>query len=319
MGAQFAGGIRNLNSDYIVANDLAKATGGQAFQGNNGLASALLDATEDGGNYYSLTYAPSNLNYDGSLRKIQVKLAKSGYHLSYRQSYFADDPNAPVSDSEKKKKNQSDEDTPEQAVLKAQERPLYACLQQGAPLLHQVIFKVRIHAEGAPTLATPEQMLKLAQQPAYTQGKRQPSSKVPKPVQIQKYAIYYVVASRQLKRTNDSSIPLEFAAVAYNADGWVVNSIFEKAAPEGEPNPWAESQPEVPESWEPVRRDVYRALQELDVPAGATSIRVAVRDSATDRVGAMEIPLPLAPEPESGKVVPSAQTPAQPSAPVNAN
>jgi hypothetical protein len=35
----------------------------------------------------------------------------------------------------------------------------------------------------------------------------------------------------------------------------------------------------------------------LDVPVDAVWIRVAVRDVATDRIGTMEIQLPLAPEP----------------------
>ena len=36
--------------------------------------------------------------------------------------------------------------------------------------------------------------------------------------------------------------------------------------------------------------------QELEVPLAATSVRFAVRDITTDRIGAMEISLPLAPE-----------------------
>jgi len=41
---------------------------------------------------------------------------------------------------------------------------------------------------------------------------------------------------------------------------------------------------------------MYRAQQHIDVPVGATSIRVAVRDISTDRIGAMEVALPLAAE-----------------------
>jgi hypothetical protein len=36
--------------------------------------------------------------------------------------------------------------------------------------------------------------------------------------------------------------------------------------------------------------------QELEVPLAATSVRFAVRDITSDRIGAMEINLPLAPE-----------------------
>jgi hypothetical protein len=40
----------------------------------------------------------------------------------------------------------------------------------------------------------------------------------------------------------------------------------------------------------------FRIEQELDVPLGAASLRVAVRDTANDRTGAMQINLPLAKE-----------------------
>jgi hypothetical protein len=40
----------------------------------------------------------------------------------------------------------------------------------------------------------------------------------------------------------------------------------------------------------------YRAQQQIAVPLSATSIRLAVKDVSTDRVGTMEVTLPLAPE-----------------------
>lgn len=45
-------------------------------------------------------------------------------------------------------------------------------------------------------------------------------------------------------------------------------------------------------------RDVYRAMQGFDIPMDATSIRIAVRDTSRGRVGALEVPLPLGPEPD---------------------
>ena len=50
---------------------------------------------------------------------------------------------------------------------------------------------------------------------------------------------------------------------------------------------------------EPVTRRFHRAQQLFDVPVIAKSIRIAVRDVTTDRVGAMEVPLPLGREAET--------------------
>jgi hypothetical protein len=41
---------------------------------------------------------------------------------------------------------------------------------------------------------------------------------------------------------------------------------------------------------------IYRVQQKFDVPVNAATVRVAVRDVATDNVGALEIKLPLAPD-----------------------
>jgi len=41
---------------------------------------------------------------------------------------------------------------------------------------------------------------------------------------------------------------------------------------------------------------IYRLQQQFDVPMTAVSVRLAVRDMATDNIGALEINLPLAPE-----------------------
>lgn len=68
---------------------IAAQTGGEAFFGTNDLTAALHKALSDGENYYSLAYAPTNRNWNGRFRKIQVKLARRGDSLSYRQGYLA--------------------------------------------------------------------------------------------------------------------------------------------------------------------------------------------------------------------------------------
>jgi hypothetical protein len=49
----------------------------------------------------------------------------------------------------------------------------------------------------------------------------------------------------------------------------------------------------------PAQRKSYKVEEVLFAPLNAATIRLAVRDMNTDRIGAMEINLPLAPEPAS--------------------
>ncbi len=78
-----------LASSYLLQDEIAKSTGGRAYHSDNGLKDLLDEAVEDGANYYTLSYSPSNRNYNGALRYIQVDLAKKGYNLSYPRSYHA--------------------------------------------------------------------------------------------------------------------------------------------------------------------------------------------------------------------------------------
>jgi len=300
---ELAGAASNsLSSQYMVQNDVATATGGRAFYSDNDLRAILDEATENGANYYSLTYAPTNANYDGNVRNIRVTLPRHNWQLQYRRSYYADDPYAPT--GTQRKADADDDQTPEQLSVNAQERPLYAGLQYGAPMVHQLMFKVRVHAVGGPTPASDEQWAKLAVQPAYFRGKNKKTT-LPKAVQVQEYAIYYGVASAQVKRAKEGTLPLEFAAVGFDAEGGILNGVFEVASNEQTSEPW----PQEPDTAVPPGRTkypvVYHAMQELFLPVSATSIRAAVRDLSNDRVGAVEVPLPLAPEAESTHAVPS--------------
>jgi VWFA-related protein len=68
---------------------IAAQTGGEAFFGTNDLAAALHKALSDGENYYSLAYSPTNRNWNDRFRRIEVKLARRGTSLTYRQGYLA--------------------------------------------------------------------------------------------------------------------------------------------------------------------------------------------------------------------------------------
>jgi hypothetical protein len=141
-------------------------------------------------------------------------------------------------------------------------------------------------------MGTAEQMAELATQPAYFKVRRKSAQpKALAPMKLQRYAVDYTVMAHQLLAASGGAVPsLEVAAAAYDSDGQMLNAIVNNATPEA--SNAATTQPQ----------KAYRIQQEFDVPLTAASIRVAVRDTNTNRIGAMEIKLPLAPENESAAV-----------------
>jgi VWFA-related protein len=68
---------------------LANETGGVMIRDTNDAADAFRRMEEDMRFHYLLSYSPSNENFDGKFRRVQVKLARSGLQVQSRQGYFA--------------------------------------------------------------------------------------------------------------------------------------------------------------------------------------------------------------------------------------
>jgi hypothetical protein len=273
-----AGKGGSLSTEYATQDEIASITGGHAFYSTNGLLDALTQATEMGADYYTVTYAPSDQNFDGGLRRIRVALSQKGYHLEYRRAYYATE--SPQS---------GPSDLPTTPVATSTIRPvgdsLSANMQYGAPTARQVLFRIHVQATGPVAWGTPQQMANLADQPAYFRIRRKYRLTKPLPaIQLQTYLVEYTVIGRQPN--------LEVAAAAFDSNGVMLNGDVENAT---SLNPQNSSNPQT--SSKVSGGTYYRIQQRIDVPVGAASVRLAVRDVSTDRIGAMEIPLPLSPEP----------------------
>lgn len=290
-------GYSILMASYQVQDELAKTTGGHAFHSNNGLKDLLEQVVEEGANYYTLTYSPTNKNYNGSLRSIRVKLSNPHYQLAYRRSYYGTDIDAPRSNAKFHVV-----DMPETPAPRKLGDSLYANMQHGAPMAHEVYFRVQIHPVGAVGLATPEQMANLQEQPAYFRARRKNRpAKALAPVQLQTYVVdYTVMAKPPGPGGNIRPQGFEIAAAAYDTDGRMLNGVVDNSVPAGAQNSSADKQ------------EFYRAEQQIDVPVGATSIRIAVRDVATDRIGALEVSLPLAAEAQAQAHAPAGAASSKP-------
>jgi len=266
-------------ANYQYEDTIAAATGGRAFYGNNRVNELIDQAVAQGENYYSLSYAPTNTKFDGLERHIEITLAKkTEYSLYYRQLYYA------VSDDETQAEHKPD--TPQAHALAAKTTDtLYANIEHGAPMLHDLLFSAHMGTAGAPVLATVEQMQKLEDSPAYFRNRKKDAHPKPlKPVKLQKYVIDYGVFDPQLKQLathKGQPAMLEFAAAAYDADGILLNSILN----DGLATTDAKANGKL--------GTLFHSEQELEVPPGAAFIRVAVRDRLNDRTGTLEVPLPL--------------------------
>ena len=272
-----------LMQSYSVQDQLAKITGGRAFHSNNGLKDLLEAVVEDGANYYTVTYSPSNHNFNGAPRVIRVELANRSYQLSYRRSYYGTD-----LDALKTREETHGAGAAEPGATRKLGDSLFANMRHGAPMAHQLYFRAQIHAVGTAALATPEQMANLQQQTGNLRehGKNRAVKKLP-PVQLQGYVVDYNVMAPKSVGAAGSAPPLalEIAAAAYDSDGQMLNGVVDQTNTANAASSAGAS-----------KAGMYRAQQQIDVPVSATSIRVAVRDISTDRIGAMEVALPLAVE-----------------------
>ena len=279
MGPQAEEGASLVSGSYMVQDEIAHDTGGRTFHSTNDVAGALMNATENGESYYTLTYSSSDQDYNGKVRSIRVDLKQKGYTLSYRRAYYGGDPNTRAFAP----KAQASATPPPRKLGDT----LYANMEHGAPIAHQLIFGAHLRTIGAPAMGTPGQMAELATQPGYFKVRHNNKPSKPlAPIKLQRYAIDYTVMAHQLQLDGEL-LNLELAVAAYDADGKMLNALVNNG---GSGTNGASVQP-APKS--------YRAEQQLDVPLEAAWIRVAVRDANTDRIGAMEIKLPLAPENES--------------------
>jgi VWFA-related protein len=242
-------------AEHATMQELAEDTGGKAFFDTNGIKDALANAIENGENYYTLAYIPDDAKFDGKFRKIQVKLSEQNNQLAYRQGYFADAPSAHSSN--------------------APLSPTAAAIQRGAPPSSQILFKVRV-------LPSDDDALKGLQSQAGPAGLMADKLRGA----VKRYWIDYATDLHQVSVIVGSDglfhCSIEFAAIAYDRDGKILN-VVNRAF---KLNLKSAQYDQIMQSGLPLH-------QELDVPTGEVYLRIAVHDLSTDRIGSVEIPLPV--------------------------
>ena len=270
-------------SEHSTMYMMAEQTGGKAFVNTNGLKEAVDKAVESGSNYYTLTYTPTNHDWKGDFRKIEVKLAKKGYTLAYRRGYYADDPDGP----HKKSSEQT------AATATATFEPMRVAMSWGGPDPTEIIFTASI----APITGQPE-----AELPKNVHA----GPKVAGP--YERYVIVFSANPRgiSVSRTPDSShqLHLEFATCVYDSDGALVTSAGSQIKVD-----LNEAQ------LEEIKKKGLQYRQQISVPVkGEYFLRIGLHDLVSNHVGALELPVANVRrlQPLSARATEAAPTPAKP-------
>lgn len=272
---------------------MAEETGGEAFVNTNGLTQALAQAIQMGSNYYTLTYTPSNQQWDERFRAIKVKIEdQPKAQLSYRNGYYADDPNA---------RNKLVAGIA--ATAASQPTTMASAMIHGGPNPAEILFKVRIRPAATPPEATPL---------ATNQTNPDPKVKIEGP--FRSYGVDLVPdpksVSCEAEANGNRHCALEIWTFVYNNEGEKLITMSDRVRTML-----------TPEDYEKLQTTGMAFHQQISVPVkGQYYIRTAIHDLTSDRVGAVEVPVatlsrlqPLEAQtvaPEPAPVPPAAGAPA---------
>jgi VWFA-related protein len=285
--------LTEIAQEHETMEAMAEDTGGTPFYNTNGLTQAVQKAIRNGSNYYTLTYSPNDTVWDERFRAIKVKVDQPGVKLSYRNGYYAVDPN------DRNKLNAQDA-----ASILQQPNTLVTALMHGGPDPAEILFKVRIRPADTPPEPTP---LKT--------NRTNPDPKVKVEGPYKEYGVDLVPDAHAVscKPADDGlrHCALEVWTYVYDRDGQLLvttgNRIYRKLTPA---------------QYVQLLGGNMAFHQQISVPVkGEHYLRTAIHDMVSDNVGAVEVPVaavarlePLQPLPAVSSVPAPGFTPNEPDA-----
>lgn len=264
--------------EHATMEEMANDTGGHAFYNTNGLADAAAKAIDSGSNYYTLAYDPSDHNWNGAFRNINVRLsgalAAQGYKLSYRRGYFADDPQKAAKTPKNGEMLTKGAPGPPAAAAPADhaaEAYSRAAVSRGAPEPTDILFKVRVvplNGKNEDTLAR--------------DNDADPNGRMKAPYRT--FAVDYVALPSDFNMTlqNDGrrTGTIEFSTRVYDADGNLLDLIAKQVKLNLPPDVYKRFMAT------PVRFQLM-----VSAPVKQESfLRLLIRDVPSNRYGVVEIP-----------------------------
>jgi VWFA-related protein len=261
--ANSAASMQSVVQEHLSMEAMAEDTGGHAFYNSNGLTQSISKAIDTGSNYYTLTYSPTNMQWDERFRAIKVKVDQPNVKLSYREGYYAVDPN-----------DRSRVAAQGTATTVTQPNTMATAMMHGGPDPAEIVFKVRIRPANAPIEETPIKT---------NQTNPDPKVKINGP--FKEYSVDLVPDPKALGCRQEASgnrhCSLEVWTFVYNTDGVKLitasNRLYRYLKPE---------------DYDQLLKGGMAFHQEISVPVkGQYYVRTAIHDMISDRVGAVEVPI----------------------------
>jgi hypothetical protein len=248
-------------SEHATMLNLAYNTGGHAFYGSNDVSGLIANAIGNGANYYTLTYVPSNKDWNGKMRRIKIVLEGKHYQLAYRTGYIAGENPATPSNPQSIPESQ-----------RTASSTISATMQRGAPNPTEILFKVFV---------TPSGIINPPAQSTDDKAAKQTLAAVSLHAQ-RRYRIDYAVDPRDIHWDIDNgtrSANIEFMIIGYDANGDIVNQANRVL-------PLHLSE----QNYAAAVRGGLQLSQEIAMPAkGDFYLRLGVLDQTTNSIGTLEI------------------------------
>jgi VWFA-related protein len=270
---------------------VAEATGGKAFYNTNGLKDALTEIAETGSDYYTLAYSPTNPVWRAHKRNVRITVDGKKITLLYRHTYYArkerkaqrvadlkstaasrqyvaaapmDTPTAPA-------------DVPGSAPQTPPKEAFGDAMELGTMSSAEVLFHVSV------TPATSVIKLGKGEPPPPNSFLRNDFQTKP----FREYQLLYVVDPNKISFTQSADgarhARVDFAAVVYNNQGEILNSIVTTEEFNMDESTYRKTLNS--------QRNVS-FQQAIAVPEkGNYFLRLGVHDLVGDLVGALEIPV----------------------------
>ena len=246
------------NSNQTTMKMVAEETGGKAFVNSNGLAKIIGDVSKMSGDFYTISYSPTDNKMDGTYRPIAVKVQGGDYRLSYRRGYVALDKDLPGSGEAQRDK--------EIHKLAAENPgavdPLLPFMELGMPQSQQILVEAHV-------------------QPIAVGDK--PQAGDPKSPAA-RYAVDFALNAKDVRLPAGPDGlrrgTLNVSLIAYDRYGNIVtrkDHVAELAI--------------TPDVWKVYQESGVQLHAEIAVPKGQYWLRTGVFDQQSRKVGTMEIPL----------------------------
>jgi hypothetical protein len=293
----------------VDLSDRAAATGGRSFFNNNGYAQAIAEVVATGSHYYTISYTPTNHDWNGALRRIRIEIPKDlltaresaseklqdqlnaavlqDPHIQYRSSYRARSTPDSVPDTAL--------DTPDAA----QQRRLISYSPKGdtgAPRGPLPPIQIAMGLGSAPPA---DLHFQITATPAAQIEKPKPGAPLPKgnflgaewrDKPYRNVELHYTLDPHQLQFSENGDLhhdALEIVAIVYRDDGAVVNSFVRK--------------PSITLDDDQFTRMMAAPLelsQSIAIPLESTDagnfahyiLRTSIHEVPTRRVGTIEVP-----------------------------